>query len=534
MKVSEDDIVSAKNTFSKFSKEGFRPGQFDAIKWAAESPKKVVVLCAPTGTGKSLVGMVTGRLHDRYCYLCSSKQLQRQLVEDFKEAKVMKGRNNFPCVQHYGFSASDCRHSKSNPCASNKGGKCDRTECLYKLEKCSVAAHPYQILNYHYFLFESTYIGWFSDYPIVIADEADVLDNILTDFISLGITQKVIDELNLSLPYRKTTQAQDGLSSWVDWADMVRKKAKKQIEYFAGELKTTPNSEDALHGYKRYEGLKNKLDRFLPSVDESWILEVKDPKFLSRSSPTWVFRPTWLTPQLSHDFFWRHADKFLLVSATFPPPEILAKTLGVEPDDIDYAEMGAAFPVAHRPVHISPVANLAYKTFNDEVDKLLEKIEQIVDEHEGERGIIHTVSWKLNRLIMDMDNPRFITHNNGEWPKEDAIARFLDTPGAVFVSPSSMRGMDLPDDACRFSIICKAPFKSLGDKLTSTRTYSSKSGNSWYKSMAAQDIVQAVGRGVRHKEDWCKSYVLDRQGYELIVRNRRLFPDYFIEAVDIV
>jgi Rad3-related DNA helicase len=102
----------------------------------------------------------------------------------------------------------------------------------------------------------------------------------------------------------------------------------------------------------------------------------------------------------------------------------------------------------------------------------------------------------------------------------------------VFVSPSSTRGVDLPDDLCRFVIIAKAPFQSLGDKLVSRRVHGGGLGAFWYRAICAQDIVQASGRGVRHKDDHCITYLLDKQIERLVVDNQNLFPKYWMEAVD--
>ena len=89
------DEIKAK--FLKFRKLPFRQGQKEAVTEILDSNRKIMVICGPTGTGKSLIGMMCGAAYDRACYLCSSKQLQVQLVHDFPEAEVMMGRNNFLC-----------------------------------------------------------------------------------------------------------------------------------------------------------------------------------------------------------------------------------------------------------------------------------------------------------------------------------------------------------------------------------------------------------------------------------------------------
>jgi Rad3-related DNA helicase len=109
----------------------------------------------------------------------------------------------------------------------------------------------------------------------------------------------------------------------------------------------------------------------------------------------------------------------------------------------------------------------------------------------------------------------------------------MDSKNGVFVSPSSTRGVDLPDGLCRFIIIPKAPFQSKADKLVKSRLYTPGGlGGFWYRAMCAMDIVQASGRGVRHQDDHCTTYLLDKQIEKLVVNNQNLFPRYWIEAVD--
>ena len=173
---------------------------------------------------------------------------------------------------------------------------------------------------------------------------------------------------------------------------------------------------------------------------------------------------------------------------------------------------------------------MSQKTFKEGIPGLLREIETILSRHPHEKGIIHTVSWKLNDAVMRIGNSRLVSHNG--YDKEAQLSRFADSSNGVFVSPSSTRGVDLPDDLCRFVIIAKAPFQSLGDKLVSSRVYGGGLGEFWYRAICAQDLVQASGRGVRHKDDYCTTYLLDKQIEKLVVDNQNLFPRYWMQAVD--
>jgi len=56
--------------------------------------------------------------------------------------------------------------------------------------------------------------------------------------------------------------------------------------------------------------------------------------------------------------------------------------------------------------------------------------------------------------------------------KRGALEAFVSSKDGVFVSPSCSRGVDLPDDLCRFIIIAKCPFGDLNDKLINKRVNS--------------------------------------------------------------
>ena len=524
------NTTELRDRFSRFEGKAFRPGQEEAIRFILESAKKVVVVCAPTGIGKGLIGMVAGAAHRKMCYLCSSKQLQGQLIHDFPEARYMMGRGTFPCNQDpHNRTADLCIHTRATPCHL-------KSECNYAVHKLATLAHPFQILNYHYFLNEGNYVGDFTDYPLIIGDEADVLEGLLTGFVELRLSRNKLDTLSLAPPEYRTSTAQSGLFSWREWAEEEgRGKIEARMAKLGSHVSSLrPNREFthqdklAVREYKTLEALNTKLDMFTQHMDESWIFQ--EQKNSRGRVEGWVFQPTWLSPALSEKYFFQHGDQFVFMSATFPPKAVLAQMLGLNPGDIDYVEIPSTFPASNRPVLLQPVANMNHKNYEEELPKLLKQIQKILDKHPHEKGIIHTVSWKLNEAVRTIGDPRLIFHNS--YDKDLVLERFRGSSNGVFVSPSSTRGLDLPDDLCRFVIVAKAPFQNLGDKLVSSRVYGGGLGAFWYRAICAQDLVQASGRGVRHKDDYCVTYLLDKQIEKLVVDNQNLFPRYWMEAVD--
>jgi Rad3-related DNA helicase len=525
-----------KSNFVKFRDHDFRPYQEDVIEFIEQSDKPISVIQAPTGFGKSLANVCAGSLFPSFTYLVSSKQLQNQLYDDFPELEVMKGRNNYPCLNIPGNTADECVHGTgNNKCYYKKNG------CPYEVQKQKVLNSPYRLLNYHYFMTEANYIGKFSDptVPFIICDEGDMLEGLLASFISLYIPGSVIQRLGIPPPPYKTTQSEYAIDGWRDWASEVEAEVKNELSNVEHNLEiSTPDDPDFAKlkkAQRRLSGVKKQTEIFINNVDKTWIFEEREPLRIYGGASTYIFKPTWVSQELSEEYFFKHGERFALTSATFPPHTVLGKLLGRPPGDFDYYTAPSSFPVKNRKVYLSTVSgNLTAKTWDDEVDKIVDKVGELVCDHVNEKGIIHAVSYKLANYIIDTlgSIDRFITHNSKN--REEILDVFKNSSdNLVLVSPSIERGVDLPDDDCRFVIWAKAPFLSLGDKLTKSRVYSGSIGNLWYRSLCAQTIVQGCGRGVRHKYDSCTTYILDKQIKKLILGKGSLFPKYFKEAVEL-
>jgi len=80
-------------------------------------------------------------------------------------------------------------------------------------------------------------------------------------------------------------------------------------------------------------------------------------------------------------------------------------------------------------------------------------------------------------------------------------------------------------------IVTKVPYPYLGDKQVKARTYGTHDGNMWYAVQTIRAIAQMTGRGMRAVDDWCVSYILDSSFMDLYGPNRRLFPEWWSDAI---
>ena len=477
----------------------FMDTQQHIVEQIIKSDKKVVMVNAPTGTGKTIIGMMAAsNLAHHVNYVCTTKFLQAQIQNDFPETSAIKGRNNYVCNLFKHLSASSCLK------ICDEYQSCE-IRCDYYDAKNKVLKSKYRILNTPYYLAECNYVGQFSDQEVVVIDEADRLEDELINFISLNITARDIDKYGLKAP-RNT----DELLSWLEWAQDTYNRLRGLYDE---NMASHALDEEFIKGAL----FIRKIRLFNQVVDETWV-------FNSKGS-SWHFKPVWLNPELTNQYLWKHAEKFILMSATLPKAPIISKLLGFSLSDVDYIEVDSPYEVQNRLIHYKPVLEMSQKN-KDMNFKVIDEIERTLERHKNDKGIIHTVSYKLRDEIMEIGNGRLITHDSDDKEEQLEIFRTSSKP-LVFVSPSSERGLSLDGDLARFCIWAKVPFANLGDKQISSRVQTKPFGSRWYSSVAAQTIIQGAGRGVRNGNDFCATYIFDAQFERLIP----YFPSWFKEAI---
>jgi ATP-dependent DNA helicase DinG len=168
-----------------------------------------------------------------------------------------------------------------------------------------------------------------------------------------------------------------------------------------------------------------------------------------------------------------------------------------------------------------------------EIEKLISTITLLLDRHEGESMLVHTVSYGLMKEVvagLRRKGVQGVISYETSGDRELALRRFKDERG-VLVAPSMDRGVDLPDDLCRVVVVAKMPFAYLGDRQVSERMRL-PGGQTWYDIATTRTLVQMTGRGVRHENDWCVTYILDKQFQRYWGKQgRRLLPGWWRDSI---
>uniref|UniRef100_A0A6M3IJ50 DNA 5'-3' helicase n=1 Tax=viral metagenome TaxID=1070528 RepID=A0A6M3IJ50_9ZZZZ len=509
MKTGELD--SLRDVFVNFRGKGFRPYQKEAIEFALQdSDYRVKMIQAPTGSGKSLIGACVAAEGRDSTYLVGTKTLQDQVMADFPEFAVLKGRGNYPCVEFPGTQCDTCRYL-------NPKVECDSfDECEYQTQKRIVAGSAFRVLNYSYFLHETVFAGdnsLFRNPGVMICDEADTLEDHLLSFIQLQVSNYQMKSFHVDIPeqgwgigeYRKwINRSYETLAAWYRDVKHLPPERVRPLTQIAGKF-----------------GIARKM------VDDTWLVNIAEDGDGKR---VWSFKPVWLTDVLTDRYFLGNAGgRVVLLSATFPTVPVYSQCTGIPEYEIGYHNVPSVFPAASRPIHFDAVANMGFKTWEAEFPFLEMKIRAILANHRLEKGLIHTNSYKLAQRIAGIMPQRMVTHNTGDRQAVlDAFKR--DVRPMVMVSPSMDRGVSFDGDLARFVIVAKTPFASLGDPQVERRL-KSPGGRRWYDAVTAQTMEQQAGRGMRSAEDRCEVHFLDTHSLRLYEQDPGMFSQYFRDCV---
>jgi len=311
--------------------------------------------------------------------------------------------------------------------------------------------------------------------------------------------------------------------AWIEWASNV---ALPAVTAELQRLESEYGVED-MRRQQELERMQRKLEFFLREVSEKgrWV-------FLPEAE-RWTFKPVFVS-KYAEQHLWRHADRFMLMSATIISPDEMAHSLGIPRDEIDFIDLPSTFPPERRPIYYLPAANLTKKTEGVERPKAIAALDAILDKHPNDKVLVHTVSYGYAQQTVSMSRhkKRMLTYDQAK-DREVRLEEFKRAPnGTVLVASSMERGVNLPGDLCRVAVVMKVPFLNLGDKQIATRLHSDKkNGQLWYNVSAIRTLVQMCGRGMRSASDRCDVYILDAQFERLYRENKYLFPEWWRAAL---
>jgi len=550
-----------------FPMTDFREGQKECIEFilnAFNEGKRCVVLEAPTGSGKSAIGLTVAQFFGSSFYLTIQKILQSQIITDFDDKLDivdLKGRATYRCTyyQRHGAKLVAGRaltekklNALTRAYIDCNSGHCRKREKAYRSQLCfphvegtptskfngslhelptgmSYSACPYYeqvyraanadvaLMNFSSFLYQKNMTNRFPRRDLMIIDEAHQTEPQLLDFISLTISDELLQKVGFTLPEFKTPEEY--------WLYFVEQKLEDKL---GGIIRDAKEADD-LKTMDNYMNTLKKLLKFMKYMErqDEWIAEFAKHKDYNSVQLKPVF-----VKEKSHDILLDHGAKLLMMSATILDVGIFCSSLGIDRKDVAAYRMANRFPVENRPIYMRSVGKITGgpSKMPQWGPKIVEETDKILDEHHDDRGIIHTHNFAIANMLMQKSKHKSRLMFQGNFKTKDVMLRKHATSSAgVIVAPAMHEGLDLVDDLSRFQIICKVPWPNLYDDKQLARRV--EVDRDYYVWLTALKLVQSAGRSVRSVEDWANTYVLDEVFRRFMRDASRMIPGWFKEAV---
>lgn len=524
-----------------FPYDAAREGQQEAIEFAAKSfedGKRFVVIEAPTGAGKSVIAMTLARMYGTAYYLTIQKMLQDQLSNEFGEngridnfMTDLKGRNAYECTYNPNPKLNTKKQieqwEKTKP-HSCSDGHCKRRGynfyeeceglCPYYNQVAKAVSSNITLMNFAGFLHQTAFTKRFSARELLILDEGHNIESQLMNFISLSINDSEFG--NLELPV---------LDNAYDYAQWIQ---DNDIDNLLNQNLATARINEDTKRVDELESTIRKLRHFLKEIDDGtnlWVHEYYD--FKRQRSVT--FKPVYIN-KYANSMLFGWAERVLIMSATILDVNVIARSLGIPKDAVAARRMKSRFPVENRPIHFKPAAKVTGGRNNMHAwaDELVDAVNEIVREHQGQKGIVHTHNFYIAELLINDCDPdvssRMLFQKN--FINKSAMLKWHgSTDDSVLVAPAMHEGLDLIDDLSRFQIVCKVPFPNqFEDKQLAERM---KMDPKYYEWLTALKLVQSIGRSIRSEDDWAETYIIDQSFQWWYRKNRKILPTWFREAV---
>jgi Rad3-related DNA helicase len=548
----------------------WRRGQREAILEIVEAYSKgtkTVILDAPVGSGKSLIGMAVAWLLNsdkkKGYILASELSLQEQYEKDFFRFHFnwgsIKGIDNYLCSDTGDKnSLGTCRIRNKNPHTMPCYGECPYFSARYIASKS-----PTSLLNYAYWLIMQNYVNKGDDddlFPprdFTICDEGHKILDIVQNHYSPRFDAKTIEKMQkltdfftnykvydhssdlralktaLSKLYKDENQdslhetllnVEELLEAYLESVKVLRKKVSDEF----------PRSEppkEWLHALRLADWVKDlhcKVEDYNDIIDQTSTRNlVKNPS----GSEELTFNCLQESYMMSK-YFHQWTGFTLLMSATFSDPTSYLRSIALT--GAKYIKMDSNFDFKNSPIMFYNRRRMTYNQMERNLPWLYSKIDEILETHKNENGIIHTASYDLAQKIYEnipKRHRRRLLVYNGTEEKRAELDKLKRQKNRVLMGPSLLEGLDLKDDWSRFAIFAKVPYLSLNDRFVAAKL---KINPEWYRWKAIINVLQGTGRSVRSETDWAITYMLDGALADLIHNNRKSFPIEFISRLQII
>lgn len=521
--------------------------QQDLASRIANSPKKIIMLEAECGTGKSVIPIAGAKASEKSAVvLIRTVQLQEQYLRDINGLAMLTGRNRYICdITHQSAEYAPCTiGTRCSLKGSWKNGiPLTIPECSYFRQKAAAVKSQFAVLNYAYWLREiKGRVSSFDQVDWIVCDEAHEIEQVLMDAGVVELSRRAVNA-----HIGNWLRGQHDLSAWIQWAKDSNKKVYDKFKEIEAHAKDSgliedekvvptrvlePNSNEAREIIEKYRELKNLLEALneIEAIDEPdrWVFDSDDRYF--------YFEPCFGAPAFKK-LMACAKEKVILMSA-YLAPQALIKNLGLSEDDVEVIIAPEVYNRKNSQIFFTPTVKMNYHTSDAEWAYVAGVIDMIagVPAFAKVKGMIHVPSVRLRDKLVELLSPatrqRLICYDGTDvgvpfrkYPtKAEALEIFTKSPNPmILLGQSISTGIDLPHIP-RWQIITKMSFPTITNPALAKRHEVDKLFMSY---LTLCELVQAAGRIKRAPTHDGPTFILDAQFNWFEPAMRAHMPDWF-------
>jgi hypothetical protein len=346
------------------------------------------------------------------------------------------------------------------------------------------------------------------EFDYLVGDEAHGIVDHLLGHQSIHLYKKECEKV-AAWPRRRG----GNLGFYKVWATVLKDHINREMARIkeAGNIES-PQAMELL-------SLSIKLSRLDKVRDNNWVAE--------HLGDTIHFDPIWPEPSSVEKDLFRGIGKVLLTSATINRKVL--EILQLDPRDYTFTEYGSFFPAGRRPIVYVPTVRMDHRLSNAGMGAWIATINNITRPRLHRKGLIHTVSYDRSNILFNTGEFKDFMIRHDRRSTRDAVKRFKEKdPPAILISPSMTMGWDFPYDECRWQVLGKVPFPDSRSQIAQARN---KVDPEYDHFNTMQSIVQSCGRGMRAKDDYVETFIIDDHWDWFSRKYKKFIPMWFRQSM---
>lgn len=546
--------MSLKKDLAKYKprKEQKEALNFIENEYIKNKLNKFFLLNLPPGVGKSHLALMIYNWYKKEVnktakvdIITNSKILQDQYSDSYESIADLKGKENYQCESYSCSCAQGAEFNRLNKTS------CDN--CPYTKAKEAYISSGISLTNFYLYILYAIYNPKLLESrggDLLIVDECHELDDVMSDFISIKISEFAIKRHKFPSEKEilKGMKSVATISQYVDFLKYLEGEVISLTDQMERGMSRKPrNAKTDKRDIKinKILGGKNSDIKTMQAITDLRQLQAKIEIFSKeyKANPNnWVLEtyvnektkqrelslePIWAYDYLDKYIFSKY-KMVILMSGTILDKNLFCQLNGLDVTKAAYYSIRSPFPTKNRPIYYMPLGKMSYKSKEETFKRYIPYIKKLLNKYKNKKGVIHTNSFELARWIQEsIDDPRLVFHDSSNKDEILRMHKESEEPTCI-VSPSMDTGVSFDNDDARFQIIAKIPYPSLASQKNKLRQANNPE---WYSWKTSATLQQACGRIVRSNTDYGETIIIDGSFGDILKYSSHLLPDWFQEAI---